>query len=198
MREQPKVGLLGDPPRGKYCFSQTVIPFLLGLGCVVAAPARGFAEKSQSDHGQNLSDFSRCHSRPHNNGVNVLEELRTTSIREFVAQARSHTIHSNLENGELTGQLAMNDPGLKPGDIVSTGHGFVFIGGDGARRRPDDFQRIPQTQRNDFDRRSAKNLPNWPHCGRIPLALFFDPRTGSHFKMELRNPLILGRGIFHY
>ena len=81
-----------------------------------------------------------------------------------MAQARSHTIHSiqsNLENGELTGQLAINDPGLKPGDIVSTGHGFlVFIGGDGAGLRPDDFQRIPQTQRNDFDRRSAKNLPN--------------------------------------
>jgi hypothetical protein len=40
----------------------------------------------------------------------------------------------------------MNDAGLKPGDIVSTSHGFlVFIGRDGAERRPDDFQRIPQT-----------------------------------------------------
>lgn len=197
MPEQPKVGLLCDPPRGKYCFSQTVIPFLLGLGCVVAAPARGFAEELQPEFQQDLSDFSDATLTPQQWRQRV--GGCTTSIREFVAQARSHTIHSNLENGELTGQLAMNDPGLKPGDIVSTGHGFlVFIGGDGARRRPDDFQRIPQTQRNDFDRRSAKNLPNWPHCGRIPLALFFDPRTGSHFKMELRNPLILGRGIFHY
>jgi hypothetical protein len=63
----------------------------------------------------------------------------------------------------------MNDPGLKPGDIASTGHGFlVFIGGDGARRRPDDFQRIPQTQRNDFDRRSAKNLPIGRIVGEAP------------------------------
>jgi hypothetical protein len=87
---------------------------------------------------------------------------------------RSIRSSPTLENGELTGQLAMNDPGLKPEDIVSTGHVFlVFIGADGARRRPDDFQWIPQTQRNDFDRWSAKNLPNWPHCGRKPLALFF-------------------------
>jgi hypothetical protein len=46
-----------------------------------------------------------------------------------------YSIQSNPENGELTGQPAMNDPGLKPEDIVSTGHGFlVFIGGDGVGR----------------------------------------------------------------
>jgi hypothetical protein len=71
-----------------------------------------------------------------------------------VAQARSHTIHSiqsDLENAELTDQLAMNDPSLKPGDIVSASHGLlVFIGRDGAERRPDDFQRIPQTQAERF------------------------------------------------
>jgi hypothetical protein len=66
-----------------------------------------------------------------------VEDARHRS-EEFVAQARSraiYSIQSNLENGELTGQPAMNDPGLKPEDIVSTGHGFlVFIGGDGAGR----------------------------------------------------------------
>ena len=67
-----------------------------------------------------------------------------------MAQARSHTIdsiQSDQENVELTDQLAMNDPGLKPGDIVSTSHGLlVFIGRDGAERRPNDFERIPQAQ----------------------------------------------------
>jgi hypothetical protein len=120
-------------------------------------------------------------------------------IDQFVAQARSraiHSIQSNLENGELTGQLAINDPGLGPGDIVSTGHGFlVFIGGDGAGRRPDDFQRIPQTRRSDFERRSTKNRPN---CGRRPMAPFFGPRTGSHFKMGTAESVILGRGIFNH
>ena len=108
-----------------------------------------------------------------------------------MAQVRSraiYSIQSNLENGELTGQPAMNDPGLKPEDIVSTGHGFlVFIGGDDAAAPTDDFQRIPQIQRNEFHRRSAKNLANWPHCGEKTLAPFFGTRTGSHFKMELRN-----------
>jgi hypothetical protein len=37
-------------------------------------------------------------------------------------------------------------------------------------------------KRNDFDRRSAKNLSNWPPCERTPLALFSAPRTGSYLK----------------
>ena len=107
----------------------------------MAAPARRLCGESQPEFQQDSSDFSDATLTPQQWRRRV-EHTRHRS-EEFVAQARSHTIHSiqsNLENGELTAQLAMNDPGLKPGDIASTGHGFlVFIGGDGARRRPDDF-----------------------------------------------------------
>ena len=102
----------------------------------MAAPARGFAEEFQPEFQQDSSDFSDATLTPQQWRRRV-EHTRHRS-EEFVAQARSHTIHSiqsDPENAELTGQLAMNDPGLKPGDIVSTGHGFlVFIGGDGAGR----------------------------------------------------------------
>ena len=165
--------------------SQTIIPVLLGLGCVVAAPARGFAEELQQEFQQDSSDFSAATLTPQQWRQRVEGSRRRSD--EFVAQARSHTIHSiqsDLENAELTDQLAMNDAGLKPGDIVSTSHGFIlFIGRDGAERRPDDFQRIRKPKRNDFDRRSAKNLSNWPHCGKKPMALLFGPGTGSYFKM---------------
>jgi hypothetical protein len=112
------------------------------LGCVAAAPARGFAEELQQEFS---SDFSDATLTPQQWRQRV-EGARRRS-EEFVAQARSHTIHSiqsDLENAELTDQLAMNDPSLKPGDIFSTSHGFlVFIGRDGAERRPDDFQGDP-------------------------------------------------------
>jgi hypothetical protein len=49
------------------------------------------------------------------------------------------------------------------------------------------FGGFRKPKRNDFDRRSAKNLSNWPHCGRKPLALFFGPRTGSSFRNELKS-----------
>jgi hypothetical protein len=125
--------------------SRTIIPLLLGLGCVVAAPARGFAEELEQEFQQDSSDFSDATLTPQQWRQRV-EGARRRS-EEFVAQARSHTIQSDLENAELTDQLAMNDPTLKAGDIVSTSHGLlVFIGRDGAERRPDDFQRIPQTQ----------------------------------------------------
>ena len=91
----------------------------------------------------------------------------TTSIRGICGSgAIPHDPFDPVQPGKrrTNGSTCHERPGLKPGDMVSTAHGFlVFIGGDGARRRPDDFQRIPQTQRNDFDRRSAKNLP----IGRI-------------------------------
>jgi hypothetical protein len=68
------------------------------------------------------------------------------------------------------------------------------------------FSRFRKPKRNDFDRRSARNLLNWPHSGRNPLTLFFGQRTGSYFKMtlrvayflnfELQNLLILRRGCF--
>jgi hypothetical protein len=125
--------------------SRTIIPLLLGLGCVVAAPARGFAEELEQEFQQDSSDFSDATLTPQQWRQRV-EGARRRS-EEFVAQARSHTIQSDLENAELTDQLAMNDPTLKAGDIVSTSHGLlVFIGRDGAERRPDDFRRIPQTQ----------------------------------------------------
>jgi hypothetical protein len=132
--------------------SRTIISLLLGLGYVVAAPARGFAEELQQEFQQESSDFSDA-TLPPQQWRQRVEDARRRS-EEFVAQARSHTIHSiqsDLENAELTDQLAMNDPSLKLGDIVSTSHGLrIFIGRDGAERRPDDFQRIPQTQANRF------------------------------------------------
>jgi hypothetical protein len=129
---------------------QTFIPLLLGLGCVVAAPARGFAEELQQEFQQDSPDLSDAILTPQQwprtcGGC-------TTSIGEFVAEARSHTIHSiqsDLENAELTDRLAMNDPSLKPGDIVSTSRGFLHRR-DGAQRRPDDFPRIPETQAERF------------------------------------------------
>src|ERR1700676_3503642 len=42
----------------KVLLSRTIIPLLLGLGCVVAAPARGFAEELQQEFQQDSSDFS--------------------------------------------------------------------------------------------------------------------------------------------
>lgn len=132
--------------------SRTIIPLLLGLGCVVAAPARGFAEELQQEFQQDSSDFSDATLTPQQWRQRVEDARRQSEA--FVAQARSHTIHSiqsDLENAKLTDQLAMNDPTLKAGDIVSTSHGLlVFTGRDGAERRPDDFQRIPQTQAERF------------------------------------------------
>ena len=128
--------------------SRTIIPLLLGLGCVVAARARGFAEELQQELQQDLSDFSDSTLTPQQWRQRVEDARRQSEA--FVAQARSHTIdsiQSDQENVELTDQLAMNDPSLKPGDIVSTSHGLlVFIGRDGAERRPNDFERIPQAQ----------------------------------------------------
>jgi hypothetical protein len=72
----------------------------------------------------------------------------TTSIRGICG---SGAISHDPVRPRLTGQLAMNDPSFKPGDIASTSHGFlVFIGRDGAERRPDDPQRIPQAQAERF------------------------------------------------
>jgi hypothetical protein len=127
--------------------SRNIIPLLLALGCLVAAPARGFAEELQQESQQDLSDFSDGTLTPQQWRQRVEDARRQSEA--FVAQARSHTIdsiQSDQENAELTDQLAMNDPSLKPGDIVSTSHGLlVFIGRDGAERRPNDFERIPQT-----------------------------------------------------
>jgi hypothetical protein len=136
----------------KVLLSRTIIPLLLGLGYVVEAPARGFAEELPQEFQQDSSDLSDATLTPRQWRQRV-EDARRRS-EELVAQARSHTIHSiqsDLENAELTDHLAMNDPSLKPGDIVSASHGLVvFIGRDGAERRPDDFQRIPQTQAERF------------------------------------------------
>ena len=127
--------------------SRNIIP-LLALASLVAAPARGFAEELRQVFQQDLSDFSDTTLTPQQWRQRVEDARRQSEA--FVAQARSHTIdsiQSDQENVELTDQLAMNDPGLKPGDIVSTSHGLlVFIGRDGAERRPNDFERIPQVQ----------------------------------------------------
>lgn len=127
--------------------SRNIIP-LLALASLVAAPARGFAEELRQVFQQDLSDFSDTTLTPQQWRQRVEDARRQSEA--FVAQARSHTIdsiQSDQENVELTDQLAMNDPSLKPGDIVSTSHGLlVFIGRDGAERRPDDFERIPQAQ----------------------------------------------------
>lgn len=127
--------------------SRNIIP-LLALASLVAAPARGFAEELRQVFQQDLSDFSDTTLTPQQWRQRVEDARRQSEA--FVAQARSHTIdsiQSDQENVELTDQLAMNDPGLKPGDIVSTSHGLlVFIGRDGAERRPNDFERIPQAQ----------------------------------------------------
>jgi hypothetical protein len=157
--------------------SQTVIPLLLGLGCVVAAPARGFAEVLQQEFQQDSSDFSAAVLTPPQWRQRV-EDARRRS-EEFVAQARSHTIHSiqsDLENAELTGQLAMSDPSLKPGDIASTSHGFlVFIGRDGAERRPDDLA----DSANPSGTISVDGQLEICRIGRVvertPLALFYGP-----------------------
>ena len=121
---------------------------LLALASLVAAPARGFAEELRQVFQQDLSDFSDTTLTPQQWRQRVEDARRQSEA--FVAQARSHTIdsiQSDQENVELTDQLAMNDPSLKRGDIVSTSHGLlVFIGRDGAERRPDDFERIPQAQ----------------------------------------------------
>ena len=127
--------------------SRNIIP-LLALASLVAAPARGFAEELRQVFQQDLSDFSDTTLTPQQWRQRVEDARRQSEA--FVAQARSHTIdpiQSDQENAELTDQLAMNDPSLKPGDIVSTSHGLlVFIGRDGAERRPNDFERIPQVQ----------------------------------------------------
>jgi hypothetical protein len=127
--------------------SRNIIP-LLALAFLVAAPARGFAEELRQVFQQDLSDFSDTTLTPQQWRQRVEDARRQSEA--FVAQARSHTIDSiqfDQENVELTDQLAMNDPSLKPGDIVSTSHGLlVFIGRDGAERRPNDFERIPQAQ----------------------------------------------------
>jgi cell shape-determining protein MreC len=127
--------------------SRNIIP-LLALASLVAAPARGFAEELRQVFQQDLSDFSDTTLTPQQWRQRVEDARRRSEA--FVAQARSHTIdsiQSDQENVELTDQLAMNDPSLKPGDIVSTSHGLlVFIGRDGAERRPNDFERIPQVQ----------------------------------------------------
>ena len=127
--------------------SRNIIP-LLALASLVAAPARGFAEELRQVFQQDLSDFSDTTLTPQQWRQRVEDARRQSEA--FVAQARSHTIDSiqfDQENVELTDQLAMNDPSLKPGDIVSTSHGLlVFIGRDGAERRPNDFERIPQAQ----------------------------------------------------
>jgi lysozyme family protein len=99
----------------------------------VAAPARGLAEELQQEFQQDLSDFSDA-TLTQQQWRERVEDARRRS-EAFVAQARSHTIHSvqsDQEDPELTDQLAMNDPSLKPGDIVSTSQGLlVFIGRDG-------------------------------------------------------------------
>ena len=127
--------------------SRNIIP-LLALASLVAAPARGFAEELRQVFQQDLSDFSDTTLTPQQWRQRVEDARRQSEA--FVAQARSHTIdsiQSDQENVELTDQLAMNDHSLKPGDIVSTSRGLlVFIGRDGAERRPNDFERIPQTQ----------------------------------------------------
>ena len=127
--------------------SRNIIP-LLALASLVAAPARGFAEELRQVFQQDLSDFSDTTLTPQQWRQRVEDARRQSEA--FVTQARSHTIdsiQSDQENVELTDQLAMNDPSLKPGDIVSTSHGLlVFIGRDGAERRPNDFERIPQAQ----------------------------------------------------
>ena len=127
--------------------SRNIIP-LLALASLVAAPARVFAEELRQVFQQDLSDFSDTTLTPQQWRQRVEDARRQSEA--FVAQARSHTIdsiQSDQENVELTDQLAMNDPSLKPGDIVSTSHGLlVFIGRDGAERRPNDFERIPQAQ----------------------------------------------------
>jgi len=128
--------------------SRNIIPLLLALGCLVGAPARGFAEELRQEFQEDLSDFSDTTLTPQQWRQRVEDARRQSEA--FVAQARSHTIdsiQSDQENVELTDQLAMNDPSLKPGDIVSTSHGLlVFIGRDGAERRPNDFERIPRVQ----------------------------------------------------
>jgi hypothetical protein len=111
----------------------------------VGAPARGFAEELRQEFQEDLSDFSDT-TLTSQQWRQRVEDARRQS-EAFVAQARSHTIESIQENADLTDQLAMNDPSLKPGDIVSTSRGLlVFIGRDGAERRPNDFEQIPQAQ----------------------------------------------------
>jgi hypothetical protein len=124
---------LFDPLGGRIAFAKYHSPFL-ALGCLVAAPARGFAEELQQEFQQDLSDFSDT-TLTRQQWRQRVEDARRRS-EAFVAQARSHrtdSIQSEQENAELKDQLAMNDPSLKPGDIVSTSHGLlVFIGRDGA------------------------------------------------------------------
>ena len=62
---------------------------------------------------------------------------------EFIANARTRTADpppSDKEDSAATDRRAMNDPSLRPGDIIATSKGLlVFVGPDREDRQPRDF-----------------------------------------------------------
>jgi hypothetical protein len=80
-----------------------------------------------------------------------VEDARARS-EEFVANARARMadpLQSDEEDAKAADQRALNDPSLKPGDIVSTSTGLlVFVG-------PED----PESERRDFRPVAASEMP---------------------------------------
>ena len=74
-----------------------------------------------------------------------VEEARRRS-EEFVARARTQrsepTPVGRLEREAA--DRAMNDPSLRPGDVVSTSQGFVVFVGRDEQHQPSDFQPLPR------------------------------------------------------
>ena len=64
---------------------------------------------------------------------------------KFVANARTQTedplpSDRDKEDAEASDQRAMNDPSLRPGDIIATSQGFlVFLGSNSDEHKPSDF-----------------------------------------------------------
>src|SRR3978361_1215286 len=76
-------------PREDVLLSRNIIPLLLALASLVAAPARGFAEELRQVFQQDLSDFADPPLTPKQLRQRVEDARR--QAEPFVAQARTHT-----------------------------------------------------------------------------------------------------------
>ncbi|SRR6266581_500630 len=68
--------------------------------------------------------------------------------QEFIANARqrSETQITSAQKDAEAASRALGDPSLQPGDVVSTGRGFVTFVGREEQHRPQDFLPAPSQQ----------------------------------------------------
>jgi hypothetical protein len=117
---------------------------LMAVCLLPMLPPQGSAQDAQQDL-QDASDSSLTEQQWRKR----VEDARARS-EDFVANARTRMadpVQPDEEDIKAADQRAMNDPSLKPGDIISTSKGFlVFVGREDGERQLSDFRSAAESE----------------------------------------------------